>query len=154
MQVWFPGDHSDVGGGYPEPETGLSKGALKWMVCEAAKHGLLFDPARVKEMFGLVKSHYIAPDPNGPLHNSLTGFWRLLEFAPKKTFDPTTKTWKYRINLFRRRIIPDGASVHEFRLRARSRLPQNLQEFSKEPADRPDELRSVARNLNVSLQGD
>jgi uncharacterized protein (DUF2235 family) len=24
-QVWFPGVHGDVGGGYPEPESGLSK---------------------------------------------------------------------------------------------------------------------------------
>ena len=31
-QVWFPGGHGDVGGG--KPETGLSDGALRWMVEE------------------------------------------------------------------------------------------------------------------------
>lgn len=113
LQVWFPGDHSDVGGGYPESEAGLAKGALKWMVSEAFKFGLLFDVTRTKEMFGLGHSGYIAPDPNGPIHNSMTGFWRFLELVPKKTFDPDSKTWKRRINFFRHRSIPDGANVHE-----------------------------------------
>jgi uncharacterized protein (DUF2235 family) len=34
-QVWFPGVHADVGGGYPEAESGLSKLALQWMLDEA-----------------------------------------------------------------------------------------------------------------------
>ena len=38
-QVWFPGVHSDVGGGYPERHH--SDVALKWMVDQAKKHGLL-----------------------------------------------------------------------------------------------------------------
>src|SRR5678816_4216922 len=29
-QVWFPGVHCDVGGGYPEAESGLAKEALQW----------------------------------------------------------------------------------------------------------------------------
>ena len=33
-QVWFPGDHQDVGGG--RPDTRLSDGTLQWMVTEAA----------------------------------------------------------------------------------------------------------------------
>src|ERR1019366_1330126 len=31
-QVWFPGVHCDVGGGYPELVSGLSKFALEWML--------------------------------------------------------------------------------------------------------------------------
>ena len=42
-QVWFPGVHCDVGGGYPEPESGLSKIALQWMIEEARRAGLLLD---------------------------------------------------------------------------------------------------------------
>ncbi|MGO4117690.1 DUF2235 domain-containing protein [Rhizobium ruizarguesonis] len=33
-QVWFAGVHCDVGGGYNEEESGLSKIALKWMIEE------------------------------------------------------------------------------------------------------------------------
>lgn len=45
-QVWFPGDHCDVGGGYAEQESGLSKGALEWMFTEATAAGLLVDPTK------------------------------------------------------------------------------------------------------------
>ncbi|MFM8330250.1 MAG: DUF2235 domain-containing protein [Candidatus Methylumidiphilus sp.] len=34
-QVWFPGAHSDVGGGYSEEESWLSNAALLWMAQEA-----------------------------------------------------------------------------------------------------------------------
>jgi len=43
-QVWFPGVHCDIGGGYPEAESGLSKIALEWMFREAVAAGL---PVRV-----------------------------------------------------------------------------------------------------------
>jgi hypothetical protein len=45
-QGWFPGVHCDVGGGYPEPESGLSKIALEWMVDEAQSAGLLITRTR------------------------------------------------------------------------------------------------------------
>ena len=47
-QVWFAGVHSDIGGGYAEPESGLARIALAWMVREAKKAGLQIDPAREK----------------------------------------------------------------------------------------------------------
>ncbi len=31
VQLWFPGDHCDVGGGHPEAESGLSKYPLDWV---------------------------------------------------------------------------------------------------------------------------
>jgi uncharacterized protein (DUF2235 family) len=34
-QIWFPGDHCDVGGGHKD-DTGLSDGALLWMIDQAA----------------------------------------------------------------------------------------------------------------------
>jgi hypothetical protein len=55
-QVWFPGDHSDVGGGHRE--WGLSDGALQWMMDEAqAAIGLAFRPERAPK-----------PDASGVLH--------------------------------------------------------------------------------------
>jgi uncharacterized protein (DUF2235 family) len=41
-QVWFPGAHSDVGGGLEQP--GLSDIAFEWMAAEAANVGLAFNP--------------------------------------------------------------------------------------------------------------
>ena len=42
-QVWFPGAHADVGGGYPAGETGLADAALLWMADQAEAHGLALD---------------------------------------------------------------------------------------------------------------
>jgi len=57
-QVWFPGDHSDVGGG--NRDTGLSDVALDWLMREAgAAIGLEFDRSRIPGF---------SPDPLGVLH--------------------------------------------------------------------------------------
>jgi uncharacterized protein (DUF2235 family) len=42
-QWWFAGNHSDIGGSYPENESRLSDIALGWMAMEARKAGLLID---------------------------------------------------------------------------------------------------------------
>ncbi|MEQ1598387.1 MAG: DUF2235 domain-containing protein [Methylotenera sp.] len=55
-QLVFPGAHSDVGGGYAE--TGLSDGALKWMVDELKLAGVLF-----AETIANIK-----PDATAPAH--------------------------------------------------------------------------------------
>lgn len=73
-QVWFAGVHSDVGGGYPE--TGLSDGALKWMVDEAQAVGLNINTAM---------SAQIRPDAQGVLHDSAVGLWKLLRTLPRAT---------------------------------------------------------------------
>jgi len=43
-EVWFSGCHSDVGGGYPPGETGLSDLALAWMMARLQAHGVSFAP--------------------------------------------------------------------------------------------------------------
>ncbi len=70
-QVWFPGVHTDVGGGYQE--AGLADITLDWMVKKAAKCGLL-----------IYDDHKITTDPNanGHMHNPCTGlakWYRKLE---------------------------------------------------------------------------
>ena len=60
-QVLFPGAHCDVGGGYPmiNNESGLSDGALKWMIDQLTGAGVLFSSAQ---------AYLIKPDPAGPAH--------------------------------------------------------------------------------------
>ena len=41
-EVWFSGCHSDVGGGYPPGETGLSDLALAWMMARLQAQGVSF----------------------------------------------------------------------------------------------------------------
>ncbi len=113
-QVWFPGVHCDVGGGYAEAESGLAKIALEWMLEEAEAKGLLIDPVRKDEVLGKTAgSKYSPPDPNGLAHESLKGPWNLAEFAVKRRYDWTTGKWGHGMNLWRRRKIPPNSLVHE-----------------------------------------
>ncbi|HEY6816004.1 MAG TPA: DUF2235 domain-containing protein, partial [Croceibacterium sp.] len=99
-QVWFPGSHGDVGGGYPESESGLSKHALEWMAGEAAEAGLLLDPERLDEVLGRRGGGFVPPGP-GPLHNSTTGFWHVAEFVPKARYNRDTGRTEQRMNRYR-----------------------------------------------------
>lgn len=75
-EVWFSGVHSDVGGGYPEKESGLAKITLRWMLAEAVAAGLDIDPAQEKL---LVEGPITGPDPAAEQHESLEGAWWALE---------------------------------------------------------------------------
>ncbi len=67
QQVWFAGAHGDIGGGYPEKESGLSKYPLLWMIDEAVKCGLAVDRRTVNQLaWGIQRKgspfSYVAPD--------------------------------------------------------------------------------------------
>ena len=67
-QKWFPGVHSDVGGGYIE--SGLSDIALEWMAGKASHRGLDVDLAKVS-------NQQFAPDVTAKPHNSLGIVYRI-----------------------------------------------------------------------------
>ena len=111
-QVWFPGVHCDVGGGYPESESGLSKIALQWMLKEAIGAGLLVDPSQMDRVLGKTGGS-APPDPNATMHESLKGFWWLAEFLWKRHYNWSKQAWLRRANLGRRRTIPPMSLIHE-----------------------------------------
>ncbi len=112
QEVWFAGVHSDVGGGYPEEESGLSKVAFEWMLHEAEAHGLAVDAARKSKVLG-GGDQYAAPDPEAVMHDSLVGGWKLLEFLPRLRWSNRAQVRRWAMNLFRPRRIPDDAALHE-----------------------------------------
>ncbi|MEO7340992.1 MAG: DUF2235 domain-containing protein [Luteolibacter sp.] len=71
-EVWFPGVHSDVGGGYSI--TNLSDGALQWMIEECSAEGLGIRP-------GVLNS--LKPNSQGTLHNSYKGAFAKLRSRPR-----------------------------------------------------------------------
>ncbi|MGH7771630.1 MAG: DUF2235 domain-containing protein [Candidatus Binatia bacterium] len=78
QEIWFAGNHSDVGGGYQEGESGLATLSLKWMIREAHKCGLRVDKTRYQEMF--------AQDPTALFtsHDELEKWWwRASERLPR-----------------------------------------------------------------------
>ena len=69
-QVWFPGAHSDVGGGY-KPDTNkalLADIPLKWMIKAARKAGLTIE--------GYL-DHDIHESPLATIHKSRRSFYRV-----------------------------------------------------------------------------
>jgi hypothetical protein len=71
-QVWFPGSHADVGGGYAPDESGLSNASLTWMLQEAVACGLrlraeLHSPSGGLETQALgARLAQCRPTPRGP----------------------------------------------------------------------------------------
>lgn len=78
-QVWFAGVHSDVGGGYPEPE--LAEIPLLWMVDRARDAGLAFRSDHFQPPAGQADDErrrlgaQVAPDALGTIHESLKGIY-------------------------------------------------------------------------------
>jgi uncharacterized protein (DUF2235 family) len=129
-QVWFAGVHADIGGGYPERESGLSKYPLNWMIEEAKTHGLNVNTAMQNHIVlgrprrGSRQS-YAAPDPCAPIHESLTTGWQLLEWIPKRN---NTRGWYPPKG--EARSIPENALIHSSVVQRMHRLanyqPLNL----------------------------
>ncbi|BDA82909.1 hypothetical protein Sa4125_04510 [Aureimonas sp. SA4125] len=71
-QLWFPGVHGDVGGGYGQ--AGLSDIALDWMMGEAEAQGLAIKPGARSQL---------RPSPQALMHDSLTGIFAQLKTRPR-----------------------------------------------------------------------
>lgn len=69
-EIWFPGVHSDVGGGYKARE--LSDISLGWMLAKASAHGLMF----TSEAAQYTENLPVGSIPT--IHDSFTGKWIIL----------------------------------------------------------------------------
>ncbi|MET0605639.1 MAG: DUF2235 domain-containing protein [Beijerinckiaceae bacterium] len=70
-QLWFPGVHSDIGGGYGNHE--LADITLRWMIERAARAGILFKPP-----FDSDPMRGLTDVPHGEVHDSRPDFWTKL----------------------------------------------------------------------------
>jgi uncharacterized protein (DUF2235 family) len=131
-QVWFAGVHADVGSGYPEDQSGLSKFPLLWMIAQAEAAGLRVDRSMVDHLgWGQPRpksSHrYVAPDAAAQLHVSLEGAWWILEYLPKQE---KWKEWPDRKCVLgwylpdgEPRLIPEGAILHRSVIERMAKVP-------------------------------
>ena len=112
-QKWFPGVHSNVGGGYCN--TGLSDLALKWMADKARQHGLNLDLRKII-------NPTFAPDIKEAPNKSQTLFYRLsgvlfvklpgyLGLVPDK-YKPTLPDIQWNGDYIR--PVPNQAEVAQF----------------------------------------
>ena len=120
-QVWFAGVHADIGGGYPETESGPAKYPLGWLIDEAVLHGLQINTTMYNHLVlgrpreGGSRS-YTEPSVASKLHNSTTLGWLPFELLPKRT---KWRDWPQRRSLLgwylplcEPRRIDDGARIH------------------------------------------
>jgi len=112
-EVWFPGTHCDVGGGFPEAESGMSKYPLEWMAIEAEKAGLLIDPGRLDVVLGKAAGPYARALPTAKIHYGMSPAWWPAEFVPKKHWSFEKSAWEWRANLFRHRTYLAAPIVHD-----------------------------------------
>lgn len=76
VEEWFAGVHGDVGGSYAN--SGLGDVSLQWMIDEAKKAGLSFEPSFVAQ---------INPQHMGVLHDSVKGVFAKLRTRPRSAPD-------------------------------------------------------------------
>ena len=106
-QFWFAGNHSDIGGSYPENESRLSDIALKWMV-EEAEHpaiGLKVDD-RVLALWA---------SPGGMQHDETRR--GLFQYSGKMDRDPVKNATLHEsvVERFKLRSVLDFDSIRPYR---------------------------------------
>lgn len=118
VQRWFAGNHSDIGGSYPEPESRLSDIALQWMCEQATKvpDGLKTGPiyvngVKMPNTGDLGPALFIFPAADGVQHCEVAGMRDTLDgYAvklPKWSWLQraiATKNWETKV----RDIKPDA----------------------------------------------
>ena len=106
-QFWFAGNHSDIGGSYPENESRLSDIALKWMI-EEAEH-----PA-----IGLKVDHRVLAlwaSPGGMQHDETRR--GLFQLSGKMDRDPVKNATVHEsvVERFKLRSVLDFDSIRPYR---------------------------------------
>lgn len=101
VQFWFAGNHSDIGGSYPEAESRLSDIALQWMVEEARSvpHPLLLNDRRLQ----------LYPCAAGVQHDEVAGMSDTIQGRTPSFLRWLTRSWTWPV---RRRDPVDNATLH------------------------------------------
>jgi uncharacterized protein (DUF2235 family) len=100
-QVWFPGVHSNVGGGYPDD--GLANVPLFWIMSEAARLGLLVKPVALNEA-------QRSGDIYGKLYDPRRGLGGFYRYLPRKIARLTKNQNPWRKN---DKVIIARPKIHE-----------------------------------------
>ena len=145
-QVWFAGVHADIGGGYPEKQSGLSKYPLLWMIEEAVTCGLTVDRRTVNQLgWGRQRKNspfsYVKPDVMAAPHDSMTAGWRVLEYVPKKNKYKERPERKSALGFYipaaEPRLIPEDAFIHQ------SALDKIAQDPNYKPGNIPKNYQTI-----------
>lgn len=127
VQLWFAGNHSNIGGSYAEEESRLSDVALDWMIGEATTlpSPIMVDRTRLQ----------LFPRAHGMQHSEVeTMLDRYPSWVPKWL----RRGWRTIV-----RDIPNGATLHAT-VEERFKLPA-VQQCNRMAPYRPEALRNDSR---------
>jgi len=160
VEVWFPGVHCDVGGGYnalysdnPKAYSQLWRLSFEWILTEAEKAGLILDEQRLQKILESPAPPWISSWRDSK-HESLTGLWWLTEYCLKHVWNSDLKKREWHIGAGRSRLVPNGALIHSSilnRMRDKSLnyVPPNLaSEFCTKVAELPEVPETVEYHVN------
>jgi len=101
IQMWFAGNHSDIGGSYPEAESRLSDIALAWMLAEARSvpHPLVVDESRL----------HLFPSSDGLQHDEIAGMADTIQARTPALLRKLTRKLSWKVAL---RTPPVNATLH------------------------------------------
>jgi uncharacterized protein (DUF2235 family) len=149
VQMWFAGNHSDIGGSYPEAESRLSDNALAWMVAQATavpdgvKVGPVFvDGAKLEGTGSEGTPLHLYPRADGVQHCELAGMRDTIDGYISKVpaWIPLVRAWLARLNWPEEmRKVPHDARVDQS-VRARFRL-DDVAQCAGHGAYRPEAMR-------------
>jgi hypothetical protein len=130
VQVWFAGNHSDIGGSYAEVESRLSDIALAWMVEQATviPNGLKVGPiwvngAKMPGTGDAGESLHIFPAADGVQHSEIAGMRDTLDRRTPHFLRRFTGSMNYEEKV---RKIDHNAPVHPT-VKQRFALPEVVQ---------------------------
>ena len=109
-QIWFPGVHANVGGGYPDDS--LSYLALNWILNESEKDDGLVYQAHVRRRY---KNNVTSPQ-----HDSRSGIGNLYRYDPRNLRqlcnDEKPGLFNWLKNRFRRFLNPNEIALNQIRI--------------------------------------
>jgi len=118
-QFWFAGNHSDIGGSYPETESRLSDISLHWMLEEILKldHPVRFGPVTVNGSAvagtGAIGTPlHLYPDATSLQHSEVSGMRDTID-AIRERLPRVVRGFLANANYeIIKRSIPHGAKIH------------------------------------------
>jgi hypothetical protein len=128
-QLWFAGNHSDIGGSYIENESRLSDITLRWMVDAAAHAGMIYDASVLRTypdpkgqqhdetrrgVFKYVRKLSRSPPKDAPLHPSVVERLEaaaVLQFDEMKPYRPECLSEHQIAGKYYRAQSPSGSSA-------------------------------------------
>ncbi|KAL0566881.1 hypothetical protein V5O48_015117 [Marasmius crinis-equi] len=140
-EVWFAGDHSDIGGGREANAFLTSNGpALRWMIKESSDAGLSFEPS--DGAWATVSGQKL------DLGRSRHWFYNFIEGVPMGWLTPTKSWWPH---LNAKRELRNGQLIHESVYSMNPDYTKRLPGGWEKPDDRKierDEFDKVSRKLS------